>query len=95
MAGEIGMGQIVPVAGAVAPAVGDVFEDRRHGVLLGVFGHPDAGGELDAIRERDPEGFDFPNLLWECRDHRHSPKPPLSLSFFAGAPALPTKFYIV
>jgi hypothetical protein len=75
---DIGMRVVVPVARAVAPAIGDIFEDRRHGLALGILRHPDARREPGAVRHRDPHRLDMADsgsqrsvihgrLLDECR----------------------------
>ena len=46
VAGQIGMGERVALIGAVALAVGQILQDRRHRILLGILRQPDAGGEL-------------------------------------------------
>ena len=56
VAGEIGVGEGVAPGRAVALAVGQVFEDRRHRVALGVLRQPDAGGEAGAVRRAESTG---------------------------------------
>ena len=54
VAGEPGVHERVAGRRAVVLAVGDVLEDRRHRVGLGVVGQPDAGRQAGAVGERDP-----------------------------------------
>ena len=53
--GDVGVRERVPLRREVAPAVGDVLEDRRHGVLVGVDRQPHPRGEPGAVREGDPD----------------------------------------
>ena len=56
---------------AVALAVGDVLEDRRDRVALGVLGKPDAGAEPGAVRHRDPHVVDRAHGAREVAHHAH------------------------
>ena len=56
--GEDGIGRFVARARAVALAVGQEFEDGRHGIGLRAAGHPDAGGKPRPVPQRDPMVFD-------------------------------------
>jgi flavin-binding protein dodecin len=52
------MRERVPLGGEVAPAIGEVLEDRRHRPDLGVHGQPDARREAGPVLERDPDGIE-------------------------------------
>ena len=54
VAGEIGVHRLVARGGAVALAVGDVLQDRRHGIGVRSHRQPVAAGEPGAVGERDP-----------------------------------------
>ncbi len=70
---EIRVCQRIPRAGAVALAVGQVFQDRRNRGRAGILGHPDPRRQPAAIGQHDPHVCDFPNL---SRSHSHG-LPPL------------------
>ena len=62
VAGQVRVRQRIAHHGAVAFAVGQVFQNHGHRVFGGVGGHPDAGGELGAVGQGDEEVgrlFDF------------------------------------
>ena len=71
VAGEVG--EVVRVAHrrAVVQAVGQVLEDRRHRVLLGVLGQPDPRGEPAAVGQLDPGRRDRPHGPREVGDDAH------------------------
>ena len=71
VAGEIGMGQVVALRRAVALAIGQVFQDRRHGLLLRIGRQPDARRQAAAVRQRDEQIFDLAHLARELRDDVH------------------------
>ncbi len=52
------VGGFVACTGSVALAVGQVFQDGRHRLLLGALGHPDARGEPGPVLEGYPFVFD-------------------------------------
>src|SRR5690606_32012906 len=62
LGGEPGMGELVPVARAVAPPIWDVFEDRGNRIRLRVLRHPDSGGKPGAVGHRNPDGLEVANL---------------------------------
>ena len=53
-------------------AVREVLEDRRHRVVLGVRGQPDAGGQARAVGQRDPEVLDLPHLAGKLGADLHA-----------------------
>ena len=55
---EVGVARLVARCRAVALPVGDVLEDRRDRVALGVLWQPDARAKARAVRERDPRVVD-------------------------------------
>ncbi len=55
MAGQVAVGHIVAQACQVAFAVGDVFEDRRNRILLGVIGQPEACRKANPVRHSDQQ----------------------------------------
>jgi hypothetical protein len=59
VAGEIGVKKRVSCRRSVALAVGDVLQNRRHRVGLGVLGEPDPRGEAAPVSERDPRVADL------------------------------------
>ena len=63
MAGEIGMGQRVERGGSVALAVGDVFDDRRNRMALGILRQPKSGGEARPVGERNAEVQDLASFM--------------------------------
>ncbi len=71
MAGEIGMGERIALRRAVAPAVGEVFQDRGHRIGLGVHGPPDTRGQLRSVRERDGHIVEHLDLACKAFDGTH------------------------
>ena len=67
VAGEVGMGQLVALDRAVALAVGQIFEDRRHRALRGILRQPDPGRQAAAVGERDPLVLDLAHRCAETR----------------------------
>jgi hypothetical protein len=59
MPGVVGVVDGIAPIGAVALAIGEVFEDGRDLVALGVLRQPDPGGELGAVGKRDPDVIDL------------------------------------
>ena len=59
VAGEIRMGQRVARRRAVALAVGQVLEDRRHRILVGIGRHPDPRRQPAAVRHDDAHVGEF------------------------------------
>ena len=74
MAREVGVPRLVARRRAVALPVGDVLEDRRHRVALGVLGQPDAGAETRAVGQRDPHVVDRAHRARQVRDDPHLPE---------------------
>ena len=68
--GEEGMHRLVAPRGAVAGAVGDVFEDRGHRMLGRVAGQPVAHREPGAVGERDEFALDLADLAGKGLDYR-------------------------
>ncbi len=68
MAGQPRIGERVAFIGAVALAVGQIFQDRRHRILLGVLGQPDARGELRAVLQGDRRVLDDADGAGKGRD---------------------------
>ena len=71
VSGQVGLGDRITVAGAVAPPVRQVFEHGRYRVGLGIHRQPDACGEPGAIGHRNPLRHDFPCGMRELRDGFH------------------------
>ena len=72
VAREVGVARLVARRRAVALPVGDVLEDRRHRVALGVLGQPDARAEPRAVGQRDPHVVDSAHRARQVRDDPHS-----------------------
>ena len=53
--GKIAVHRLVPRAGAVALAVGDIFQHSRDAAVLRPFGEPDARAKAAAVRQGDPD----------------------------------------
>ena len=70
--GEIGMRQGIAHRRAVALAIWDVFEDRRHGLLLCIARQPDPRGQPHPVGHRDEHVLDFPDLAREFPDRLHA-----------------------
>ncbi len=70
--GKIGMRQAIALRGAFAFAIGNVFEDRRNGILLGIDWHPDARRQHAAVRHRDPYIRILHDFSREVRNNLHS-----------------------
>ena len=68
MAGEIGVGERIAPSGAVALAVGQVFQDRRHRLRFGILGQPEPGRQPAAVGERDPRVLDLADRAREVGD---------------------------
>ena len=71
VAGEIRMGQRVARGGAVALAVGQMLEDRRHRVSRGVRRHPDPRRQPAAVRHDDAHVREFDDLAGKFGDGFH------------------------
>ncbi len=69
MTGRVGMHGLVARRGAVALAIGDVFQDGRDGGLAGIFGQPGARGQAGTVREGNPGVLDLANLARQLIDH--------------------------
>jgi hypothetical protein len=52
VAGEIGMVEGVALRRAVALAVGQILQDRRHRMGFGILGQPDHRRQLDPVRQQ-------------------------------------------
>ena len=59
MAGEEGMGLGIARRRAVALAIGQIFQDGRHGMGLGIDRQPDAGRQLRAVAQGDEDVLDL------------------------------------
>ena len=68
VAGDVGVGEGVAPSRAVALAVGQVFQDRRHRLRFGILGQPDAGRQPAAVGERDPGVLDLADRAREVGD---------------------------
>ncbi len=84
VAGEVGVPRRIRAGRSVALAVGDVLEQRRNRLGLGVLGKPDPRRQAASVRERDPLVLDHADragkarpdslghrriaLLWRLRD---------------------------
>jgi len=71
--GEIGMGELVAKNGAVALAVGQVFEDGRYRTISCVLGHPDARRQPATVRHDDAHIGKFDDFSGERGDGFHGP----------------------
>ena len=71
VAGEIGMGQVIALRRAVAFAIGEILQDRRHGIPLRIGRQPDARRQAATVRQRDEQIFDLAQLARELRDDVH------------------------
>ena len=72
MAGEIGMGQAVARGRAVTLAIGQVLEDDRHGIVLGILRQPDARRQAAAVRHDDAEMGVLDDFTWEGGNGFHA-----------------------
>ena len=70
VAGEVGVVVGVAARERVALAIGQVLEDGRHRIALGVLGEPDARGEPRAVGQRDPRVVDAPDGAGEVGARR-------------------------
>ena len=68
MTGQPRIGERVALIGAVALAVGQIFQDRRHRILLGVLGQPDAGSERRAVLQGNRRVLDDADGAGKGRD---------------------------
>ena len=68
---QVGVGQGVAHDGAVALAVGQVFEHRRHRPFVSVGREPHPGRELSAVGQRNEQVGNFPDLAWKRLDRLH------------------------
>ncbi len=68
---EIGMRDRIPHGLEVPLAVGDKLENGRHRIPLGAFGQPDAGGEPDAVGQRDPHVLQLADAMRKRGDDLH------------------------
>ncbi len=57
--GEIGMGQGVARGGAVAFAIGQIFENRRHRIVFGVGRQPGPRRQAAVVGQGDPQVLDL------------------------------------
>ena len=71
MAGEIGMRQLIAKDGAVALAVGQMFEDRRHRIVAGILRHPHPRRQPAAVRHDDAHIREFDDLAGKFGDGFH------------------------
>ena len=71
VAGEVGVVVGVAAGEGVALAVGQVLEDGRDGIALGVLGQPDARGQARAVGQRDPRVVDAPDGAGEVGADAH------------------------
>ena len=70
--GQVRLALGVARRGAVDLAVGQVLDDRRHGIRLGVLGQPDARRQARAVGEVEPGVLDLPHRSRELgADPRH------------------------
>ena len=67
MAGEEGMGLGIARRRAVALAIGQIFQDRRHGMGLGIHRQPDARRELRCRRASGMKTFSISRTAWGRR----------------------------
>ncbi len=75
--GQIGLHRGVAQHRVIVLAVGDVFEDRGNGRLLGPLRHPDARCKARAVRHRHRGVQDLAHLVGKLRHDPHGPPPPL------------------
>ncbi len=68
--GHPGLLVVVAQPGAVAAAIGDVFEDSGNRILFGVVGNPQPGREPAPIGHRNPLQFDHADLVVDIAQHR-------------------------
>ena len=59
--GDVGKLARVAHGGAVIQAVGQILDDGRHRIGVGVLGQPDTGGEPAAVCQRDPHRLESPH----------------------------------
>ena len=71
VAGKIHVQTLVPCAGAVTLAVGNVFENDRNRLLFAVFGQPHFGGKPGAIFQGDENIFHGFNAARKLRHDFH------------------------
>jgi hypothetical protein len=64
------MGERIAFEGAVALAIRQVLQERRHRVALGVLRQPEARGKARAVPERNQRVLDLADAAGElCDDH--------------------------
>jgi hypothetical protein len=74
VAGQIGVSQCVSFVGPVALAVGEILQDRRNRLLLGIVRQPDAGRQRRTVFQQYQRVLDFTDGVRESRDdHRDAP----------------------
>ena len=72
VAGEVGMGQGIALRGAVPLAIGQILEDRRHRIGLGVLRQPDARREPAAVGKLDEQVLDLAHRARQVGDDLHA-----------------------
>jgi hypothetical protein len=76
MAGKIHVQSLIPVAGVVAFAVRNVFENDGNGALLAVFRQPHLGGKFRSILQGNEDIFHGFYAAWKfCFNFRHPLSP--------------------
>jgi hypothetical protein len=71
--GQIGLHSPIAQGSAVAFAVGQVFQDRRHRGVLGVHRQPEPGRQPAAVLQWDGQVFDLPDPAGKLPDLVHGP----------------------
>ena len=71
MAGQVRVGECVAHMGAVAFAVGQVFQDRRYRMLIRIHRHPHARGKFCAVGKGDEGVGDFAHFARKGLDGFH------------------------
>jgi len=69
---EIGMSQRIPLVRAVSFAIGEILQDRRDGVFLGILRQPNASRQRRAVFQRYQCVLDDPHSSWEGRDNHRT-----------------------
>jgi hypothetical protein len=74
VAGQIRMRHRVPLVGPVAFAVGEILQDRRNRVLLGIVRQPDASRQRRTVLQRYQRVLNDAHAAGKSRDnHGHTP----------------------
>jgi hypothetical protein len=72
VAGEVVVHGIVAQPHGIALAIGQIFQQRRHGIACGILGQPQARRQPRAVGERNPFVLDDADGAGKFGDHGHA-----------------------